>query len=237
MKRLILTTLTLLLTLATAHSQEHRTIAEFLKDKDAKSTPCMVKGVMTKLYADLKKITLLLEDETGQMNVRLQKEDNNLDKFGALDIRPGDTLTVTGILSTYKPMRGEKKAPGMLQASIIAKVDAPDHDDVIPYPFSVDTEPGFNGGTKNAFSSWVTQQLVYPEESRLMGNEGTVYLNFTVYADGTVHDVKVAKSSGDTRLDDEAVRVVSRSPLWAPATIDNKPVKYRYRFPVIFHLK
>lgn len=236
MKRYLLTAITLFLALAAARAQECRTIADFLNDKNAKTTPSTVKGVLVNV-SDMKKLSVLIEDETGKMNVRLVKEEDPLKKFGALDARPGDTLTVTGVLSTYRAQRDTKKAPGMVQATIIATADAPGHDDVIPFPFAVDTEPSFNGDSPNAFATWVNQQLVYPEESRRMGYEGTVYLSFTVYADGTVHDVEVMDSAGDDRLDAEAVRVVSRSPRWTPATIDKKPVKYRFRFPVIFALK
>jgi len=50
----------------------------------------------------------------------------------------------------------------------------------------------------------------YPFFARVFGREGTTELAFTVSADGTVRDVKVAKSSGSDGLDDAAVHCVSR---------------------------
>lgn len=44
MKRYLLSALTLFLALAAARAQECRTIADFLNDKNAKTTPCTVKG-------------------------------------------------------------------------------------------------------------------------------------------------------------------------------------------------
>ncbi|MEJ0040985.1 MAG: energy transducer TonB [Rhizomicrobium sp.] len=50
----------------------------------------------------------------------------------------------------------------------------------------------------------------YPFFARVFGREGTTELAFTVSADGTVRDVKVAKSSGSEGLDDAAVHCVAK---------------------------
>ncbi|HEX4292968.1 MAG TPA: energy transducer TonB [Rhizomicrobium sp.] len=50
----------------------------------------------------------------------------------------------------------------------------------------------------------------YPFFARIFGDEGTSELTFTVQADGTVRDVKIAKPSGSDRLDDAAVECVSK---------------------------
>ncbi len=44
----------------------------------------------------------------------------------------------------------------------------------------------------------------YPFFARVFDREGTTELSFTVSADGTVRDIKVAKSSGSDGLDDAA---------------------------------
>ena len=49
----------------------------------------------------------------------------------------------------------------------------------------------------------------YPFLSRVLKQEGTTELSFTVAADGTVSGVKVTKSSGSDRLDDAAMDCVS----------------------------
>ena len=60
----------------------------------------------------------------------------------------------------------------------------------------------------------------YPFLSRVLGDEGTSELSFTVGADGTVSAIKVAKSSGSDRLDGAAVDCVKK---WhyRPALKDN----------------
>lgn len=50
----------------------------------------------------------------------------------------------------------------------------------------------------------------YPLFARIFGREGTTELAFTVSADGTVRDVKVAKSSGSGGLDDAAADCVAK---------------------------
>jgi TonB family protein len=50
----------------------------------------------------------------------------------------------------------------------------------------------------------------YPFFARVFGRKGTSELAFTVSADGTVRDIKIAKSSGSSGLDDAAVDCVAR---------------------------
>ena len=50
----------------------------------------------------------------------------------------------------------------------------------------------------------------YPFFARILGQEGTTELAFTVMADGTLSGLKVSKSSGSDRLDDAAVDCVQR---------------------------
>ena len=50
----------------------------------------------------------------------------------------------------------------------------------------------------------------YPLFARIFGREGTTELAFTVSADGTVRDVRIAKSSGSDGLDDAAVHCVAK---------------------------
>lgn len=108
-------------------------------------------------------------------------------------------------------------------------------DEAIPYAL-VDQKPQFQGGGANAFSQWVNQHLRYPYDAKKNGIQGRVTLQFSVGSDGNVVDVKVLRSA-DPSLDKEAVRVVSSSPKWSPGRQNDKPVKVRYTFPVIFRLQ
>ena len=63
----------------------------------------------------------------------------------------------------------------------------------------------------------------YPEAAKNAGIEGITTLAFTVTEQGTVADLRIAKSSGNADLDNAAVTCAS---LWhyKPARKDSKPV-------------
>lgn len=76
----------------------------------------------------------------------------------------------------------------------------------------------------------------YPFFARVLGEEGTTELAFTVLADGTVSGVKVATSSGYDRLDDAAVDCVSA---WhyRPGIKDNQLVDAPMTVKVVWNLE
>ena len=55
--------------------------------------------------------------------------------------------------------------------------------------------------------------------------------------DGSIVDVEVVRSSGETSLDKEAVRVIKSMPKWSPGQQRNKPVRTRFNLPVSFKLQ
>ncbi len=101
----------------------------------------------------------------------------------------------------------------------------------------IEDKPTFQGGDAQAFSKWVSSQLVYPEEEKKAGHQGSVMLQFVINPDGSVSDTQVIRSSGYEALDAEAVRVISSSPKWEPSLKDGKPVKITFQFPVIFQVR
>ena len=108
-------------------------------------------------------------------------------------------------------------------------------EEVIPVVV-VEQKPTFQGGDANDFSRWVNTRLVYPEIAKENGIEGTVYLQFTIGADGRMQDVKVVRSPDET-LSKEALRVVSSSPKWEPGRQRDRAVKVSYTFPVVYRLR
>lgn len=99
-----------------------------------------------------------------------------------------------------------------------------------------ESKPEFMGGDANRFSSWVNEQLVYPEVCKVAGLMGTVILQFTVDYDGSLTDIRVVKGVHPL-LDAEAKRVVKSSPKWTPGYQNDRPVRVTYTFPVVFALK
>ena len=77
------------------------------------------------------------------------------------------------------------------------------------------------GGNLELFKA---RTLVYPEEMRNTGIEGTVKVSFVVDEEGYLSDFKVIDSVNPV-LDAEALRCAQRMPVWIPAKFHGKPVK------------
>ena len=99
-----------------------------------------------------------------------------------------------------------------------------------------DQQPEFHGGM-NALMRHLVTNTVYPKESMDANEQGRVLVAFVVEKDGSISDVKIAKSSGFDRLDAEAVRVVREMPAWAPGKHEGEVVRARFVLPVYFRLK
>ena len=102
---------------------------------------------------------------------------------------------------------------------------------------TVEQKPMFNGEDAGKFGLWVFDQIKYPEEAYKIGAQGRVTLQFVISRKGDIKDVKVVKSSGNELLDNEALRVVSMSPVWTPGKVAGKPVDVLFTFPVVFKLE
>ncbi|WP_242689131.1 energy transducer TonB [Pedobacter sp. SYSU D00535] len=64
---------------------------------------------------------------------------------------------------------------------------------------------------------------------------GRVTLSFIVEKDGRLTDIKVLKGVG-FGCDEEAVRVLRRSPAWAPGIQNDRKVRVQYIMPVVFRM-
>ena len=101
------------------------------------------------------------------------------------------------------------------------------------YDFA-EVEPSFPGGEAEMMK-FIQEEVVYPELSREMGEQGMVYVKFVVGKDGKIGDVKIVKGVSDA-LDAEAKRVVKKMPRWTPGEQAGKPVSVRYTLPISFRL-
>ncbi len=98
----------------------------------------------------------------------------------------------------------------------------------------VEQMPEFPGGQAGLLT-WVSQNVKYPPIAEENGIQGRVFCTFVVEKDGSITDVKVARSI-DPSLDKEAVRVLSSMPRWKPGRQDGKPVRVKYTVPIMFRL-
>ena len=75
----------------------------------------------------------------------------------------------------------------------------------------------------------------YPPASQNNGDEGTVTLLLAVQTDGSISDIRIARSSGHPRLDAAAVRSL-RQAKFQPATCHGKPIAVRIHQSFIFKI-
>ena len=107
-------------------------------------------------------------------------------------------------------------------------------DDTKVFDF-VDQMPSFPGGTSSLIQ-YLSTQIKYPVVAEENGIEGKVIVSFIVNTDGSITDVRVARSV-DPSLDKEAVRVIRSMPKWKPGMQKGKVVRVRYTVPVTFRLQ
>ena len=100
---------------------------------------------------------------------------------------------------------------------------------------SVECPPKFPGGDAALFK-YLASHIQYPTMAQENYVQGTVVVQFVVEKDGSIGEVKVARSV-DSDLDKEAVRLVKTLPNFIPGRQDGEPVRVWYTFPVNFRLQ
>ena len=99
----------------------------------------------------------------------------------------------------------------------------------------VEEMPSFPGG-QGALMQYLTSNTKYPVVAQENGVQGRVIVSFVVERDGSISDVKVARSV-DPSLDREAQRVVKSMPRWSPGKQNGSTVRVKYTVPVVFRLQ
>ena len=99
----------------------------------------------------------------------------------------------------------------------------------------VEEMPSFPGGNA-ALMSYLSSNTKYPVVAQENGVQGRVIVSFVVERDGSISDVKVARSV-DPSLDREAQRVVKSMPKWKPGKQNGSAVRVKYTVPVVFRLQ
>lgn len=91
--------------------------------------------------------------------------------------------------------------------------------------------PGMSG-----LMQYLATSVRYPVVAEENGVQGRVVCTFVVERDGSISNVKVAKSV-DPSLDKEAVRVIKTMPRWTPGKQKGEAVRVKYTVPVTFRLQ
>jgi protein TonB len=98
----------------------------------------------------------------------------------------------------------------------------------------VDKMPEFPGGQVEMIK-FLSKNINYPTVALDQGVQGSIYVQFVIWKDGSVREVKVLRGVGSS-LDNEAIRVIKMMPNWEPGTQRGIPVNTRYTLPIKFKL-
>lgn len=96
----------------------------------------------------------------------------------------------------------------------------------------VDDIPQFPGGLSEMVK-WITDRLHYPTTARNDNVKGRVLVQFVVNTDGSLADMKVVEHA-DSRLDNEALRVLKLMPKWKPGRDKGKKCRTLVSIPIVF---
>ncbi|WP_394183013.1 energy transducer TonB [Marinomonas posidonica] len=99
---------------------------------------------------------------------------------------------------------------------------------------------GGNPGAKATYFSKLKAVLAknkrYPRQSRRRNEEGVVSLSFIAYADGSVSDVQITKSSGYKRLDAAVMKMIRNATPLPKFPKDMAETELKINIPVSFKL-
>ena len=101
--------------------------------------------------------------------------------------------------------------------------------------FDVVEEPPSYPGGMGALMQFLSSNIKYPVEAEENGIQGRVICTFVVEKDGSITDVKVAKSVA-LSIDNEAMRVINSMPNWSPGKQNGALVRVKYTLPITFRL-
>jgi TonB family protein len=96
---------------------------------------------------------------------------------------------------------------------------------------TVDEQAQFNGGDLMNFRKYVAENFKV-DTSSSKGVTGKIFVQFVVNRDGMVQDIKIIRSCGNQKLDEEAIRVLKSSPRWTPGKLVGIKVKEQFILPI-----
>tara|TARA_R100000951_G_scaffold105878_1_gene99971 strand:+ start:132 stop:767 length:636 start_codon:yes stop_codon:yes gene_type:complete len=98
----------------------------------------------------------------------------------------------------------------------------------------VEESPEFVGGLGKLYE-YLGNNIKYPEQAKDFSIQGKVFVQFVVWKDGTIKDVKVVKGAHKL-LNKEALRVINNMPKWKPGEQRGKKVNARFTLPIKFRI-
>jgi len=95
--------------------------------------------------------------------------------------------------------------------------------------------PEYPGGMK-AWGNFLMKNLNYPRLAAENDITGRVVVSFVIEKNGELSNLKVIKGIGGG-CDEEAMRVIKKSPFWKPGMQNGKAVRVAYMMPVVFRME
>lgn len=123
--------------------------------------------------------------------------------------------------------------PGHKMGKVVA---APAKPAAVVYGAVSEEMPGFRGGSLREVGAYIKKQLRRPSGAKTNWVEGTVYVRFTVGADGRVREAAVLKGL-HLLLDAEVLRVIRTLDGFTPGWQQGQPVAVSMVVPITFKWK
>lgn len=99
-------------------------------------------------------------------------------------------------------------------------------------PFmKVEIMPSFMGGDLNTFRAWFVNEFKIPYFAAENGIQGRVVMKFVIEKDGSIGDIEFLQSPHKV-YEDEARRVLMKSPRWTPGIQRDREARICYTLPI-----
>ncbi len=131
-----------------------------------------------------------------------------------------------------KNLKGDKNADVVIDEPVGTSDQKVTEEDPNKIFQSVEQQPTF---PNDGFTKYLGKNIVYPAIAKENGTQGKVILQFVVERDGSLTDIKVLRGIGDG-CDEEAIRVLKKSPHWTPGIQNGRPVRCTFTVPIAFTL-
>lgn len=147
----------------------------------------------------------------------------------------------TSITITELPIIATKESPKVIPETIEGtEMMSPIFEPLPVEPFVkeflvVEEQASFPGGNE-AWMKYLVKNFKYPKVAKRMGIEGRVFLSFYVDVEGNLSNIEVLRGIGGG-CDQEAIRVLKKSPKWNPGKQRGIAVKSPMTLFITFRLK
>ncbi|MDB5012254.1 MAG: hypothetical protein JWQ25_456 [Daejeonella sp.] len=99
---------------------------------------------------------------------------------------------------------------------------------------NIQAYPEFPGG-QAAFAKYLSRNLRFPEMAESAGIHGKVFISFIIEKTGELSNIVITRGIGGG-CDEEAIRVLSKSPRWKAGVQNDQNVRVMYSIPINFQL-